>query len=94
MTLAEVMLGLMLGLLGALLMMAVYWVGLQTRIFDSWVRGKEGPRERRRVFLVIAAVMGFIAGFMLHEPVQIGVDCHDLGQPIGKSMIATMLDRK
>jgi type II secretory pathway component PulM len=84
----------MLGVLGALLMMAIYWIGLQVRIFGKWAQREPGPRERRGVFATAAAIFGFIAGIMLYQPVLEGLRCHDAGQPVGKCMIATAFNKQ
>ena len=75
--------------LGAVLFVVIYLLGRQARRLGAWLMQQEGPRERRNAFIMIAAIIGAIAGGMAHHPVQAVMAC----KAAGHSTAACVLER-
>jgi hypothetical protein len=75
-------------LIGATVFVALYLLARQLRQLGAWIMRREGPRERVGAFIVIAVVLGAIAGGLAQQPVTAAMHCHANGQPVIPCLLA------
>ncbi len=78
---------------GALLFMAIYWIGLQIRRLVAWVKKSDPPKERVGAMLVAMALVGVFGGWLAVEPVGLGLACHSAGEPVVPCVMANGPER-
>lgn len=74
--------------IGALLFMAIYWIGLQVRRLVAWVKKSDPPKERVGAMLVVMALVGVFGGWLAVEPVGQGWACYEAGEQIVPCIMA------
>lgn len=70
-------------LMGVGAMIALYFVTYGARCFDSWVKRQPMPTDRVWAYLVIAALLGLLAGSFVQGVIEIQVECSAYGQTLG-----------
>ena len=79
--------------IGALVAMAMYWIGRQVRRLVAWVKKSDPPKERMGAMLVVMALVGVFGGWLAVEPVGLGLACHSAGEPVVSCVMANGPER-
>lgn len=75
-------------LVGAVFLCSGYLVIRQLRRFGDWSMGRDGPRERKVVFIPLVCIVGAIAGGLASQPLQVAVQCRQADQPMIACLIS------
>lgn len=65
-----------------ILFIVLYLVVRQLRRLGAWINRDDAPKERAGAYVTIVAVLGFFLGGFSQGTVDLGVACHDAGQPV------------
>ena len=71
-----------LSIASALFFTALYLAGLGVQKVAAWSKRGEQPKDRVGFFLIIFAIIGFIAGSMLQPKWDKGMSCKQAGKPV------------
>lgn len=68
---------------GVAAMVALYFLFYGARCMDLWMKRQPMPSDRVWAYVVIAAVLGLIAGSFVQGLADIYAGCAAYGQPVG-----------
>jgi hypothetical protein len=71
-----------MSLVSAIVFPLLYLVGYLLNCGEAWMRRAQPPRDRVIAFLVLAAVVGFVAGIYAQPPWDRGVACNAAGESV------------
>ncbi|AAY37838.1 hypothetical protein Psyr_2799 [Pseudomonas syringae pv. syringae B728a] len=77
--------GFEIGILSVALPLAfclLYLAGRQLRTFAAWADNTDRPKERAKAYLVMLAILGFVAGSMMQPLYDRTSDCSAVGQAL------------